>query len=109
MINNKWIEVYNNEHTHMFPVKNITDIIRDMKYENERTRYIVTVIVADKAGVMEYTWRYRSEADAYNLYEMIKEVVRGAYESDICHIHDSAYHMKPIDQGGCYDKGTAIC
>lgn len=108
MTNNKWIEVYNNEHTHIFPVKNITDIIRDIKYENERTYYMVAVIVADKAGVMEYIWRYKDEINAYNLYEMLKRIVWGAYDNDICYVHDSVYLMKPIDQGGCYDKGTTI-
>lgn len=96
MNNKKWIEVYYGGRTRIFPVNNITDVIRDTMHEDGADFYTVTVIVADRAGAVEYMWRYVDEAEAVNIFGEFKDILTDADARVVCKMLVPVYKVETI-------------
>lgn len=97
MKNEKWIEVHYGRRTRIFPVNNITDVIQDTMNEDGTAFYTVTVIVADRAGVVEYIWRYVDEAEAVNIFREFKDILTDVNPRILCKMLVPVYKVETID------------
>lgn len=97
MKNKKWIEVCYGRYTRIFPVDNITDIIQSTMHEDGTAFYTVTVIVADRAGVVEYIWRHVDEAEAVSIFGGFKDILTDADPRIVCKVFVPVYKVETMD------------